>query len=76
MKKGSSDEEINEEMKDNPENNKSEFEMNKDMERDGFTYFPFESKNKECVTLTKHLLKKKNSAILKDSVLDFTLILS
>lgn len=31
MKKGSSDEEIIEEMKDAPENNKSEFQMNKEM---------------------------------------------
>lgn len=46
------------------------------MSLEGFTYLPFETKNKECVTLTKHLLTKKMLAILKDLVLDFTLITS
>ncbi|KAL4470849.1 hypothetical protein ABPG72_016395 [Tetrahymena utriculariae] len=78
--KGSSDEEINEEeeIKDLPlaDNQKSEFQINKEQQNEGFTYLPFETKNKECVTLTKHLLTKKISTYLKDSFLDFTLILS
>ena len=50
--------------------------MTKEAALEGFSYLPFETKMVGSTTLSSHLLQKKTSSVLKDSVLDFALLLS
>lgn len=85
FQKGGSDEEIEEikdnsnsikESKDSKNVEKSDFQATKEAALEGFSYLPFETKMIGITTLTSHLLQKKTASVLKDSVLDFSLLLS